>query len=118
MLTAETIRKEFNGRRLEHCRVSSTCLVHFARNRSSVLCAAAGKILQVKACAGRLKDVDGGKLIAEHTQKFGRDKTVYDFWHYVPLLDRTPGALRNDVLDMLKEMGLGGAHSAYGELLE
>ena len=87
--------KEFDGYRLEHCRVSSTCLVHFDRNRYSVPCESAGKVVQVKAYAGRLKVVEGGKLIAEHTREFGRDKTVYDPWHYVPLLDRKPGALRN-----------------------
>ena len=26
---------------------------------------------------------------------FGRDKVIYDPWHYVPLLERKPGALRN-----------------------
>ncbi|MCB4825598.1 IS21 family transposase, partial [Roseicella sp. GB24] len=26
---------------------------------------------------------------------FGRDQTVYDPWHYVPVLARKPGALRN-----------------------
>ena len=87
--------KEFDGYRLEHCRVSSTCLVHFDRNRYSVPCEAAGKVVQVKAYAGRLKVVEGGKLIAEHKREFGRDKTIYDPWHYVPLLDRKPGALRN-----------------------
>jgi hypothetical protein len=69
--------------------------VHFDRNRYSVPCEAAGKVVQVKAYAGRLKVVEGGKLIAEHKREFGRDKTIYDPWHYVPLLDRKPGALRN-----------------------
>jgi hypothetical protein len=70
--------------------------VHFDRNRYSVPCEAAGKVVQIKAYAGRLKVVEGGKLLAEHKREFGRDKTVYDPWHYVPLLDRKPGALRND----------------------
>ncbi|WP_306120898.1 MULTISPECIES: hypothetical protein [unclassified Roseitalea] len=26
---------------------------------------------------------------------FGRDRTIYDPWHYVPVLERKPGALRN-----------------------
>lgn len=28
---------------------------------------------------------------------FGRDQTIYDPWHYVPVLARKPGALRNGV---------------------
>ncbi len=33
--------------------------------------------------------------MAEHARAFGRDKTIYDPWHYVPALTRKPGALRN-----------------------
>ena len=32
---------------------------------------------------------------AEHPRSFGRGDTVYDPWHYVPVLARKPGALRN-----------------------
>ena len=33
--------------------------------------------------------------VAEHRRSFGRGDTVYDPWHYVPVLARKPGALRN-----------------------
>ena len=33
--------------------------------------------------------------MAEHRRSFGRGETVYDPWHYVPVLARKPGALRN-----------------------
>ncbi len=33
--------------------------------------------------------------VAEHRRSFGRGNTVYDPWHYVPVLARKPGALRN-----------------------
>lgn len=33
--------------------------------------------------------------VAEHTRSFNRGETVYDPWHYVPVLARKPGALRN-----------------------
>src|SRR5271167_2505184 len=36
-----------------------------------------------------------GRLVAEHPRSFGRGDTVYDPWHYVPVLARKPGALRN-----------------------
>ncbi len=36
-----------------------------------------------------------GRIVAEHRRSFGRGETVYDPWHYVPVLARKPGALRN-----------------------
>src|ERR1700756_3168619 len=36
-----------------------------------------------------------GRIVAEHPRSFGRVDTVYDPWHYVPVLARKPGALRN-----------------------
>lgn len=36
-----------------------------------------------------------GEVVAEHTRSFGRDRTVYDPWRYLPVLARKPGALRN-----------------------
>jgi hypothetical protein len=34
-------------------------------------------------------------IVAEHARCFGRGHTIYDPWHYVPVLARKPGALRN-----------------------
>lgn len=34
-------------------------------------------------------------MVGDHPRHFGRDQTVYDPWHYVPVLARKPGALRN-----------------------
>jgi hypothetical protein len=36
-----------------------------------------------------------GRIVAEHPRSFGRGETVYDPWHYVPVLARKPGAMRN-----------------------
>ena len=36
-----------------------------------------------------------GEVVADHPRGFGRDHTVYDPWHYLPVLARKPGALRN-----------------------
>ena len=33
--------------------------------------------------------------MGEHDRSFGRNQTVYNPWHYVPVLARKPGALRN-----------------------
>ena len=35
------------------------------------------------------------RVVGEHRRAFGRGETIYDPWHYVPVLARKPGALRN-----------------------
>ncbi|OGT44368.1 MAG: hypothetical protein A3F13_01125 [Gammaproteobacteria bacterium RIFCSPHIGHO2_12_FULL_40_19] len=35
------------------------------------------------------------KIIGHHKRSFERYKRIYDPWHYIPLLERKPGALRN-----------------------
>jgi len=37
----------------------------------------------------------GEEIVAEHARFFGRGRTIYDPWHYLPILARKPGALRN-----------------------
>lgn len=34
-------------------------------------------------------------IVSEHARAFGRNQTVHDPWHHVPVLARKPGALRN-----------------------
>jgi hypothetical protein len=36
-----------------------------------------------------------GQIIAEHPRHFGRDQLVCDPWHYLPVLEKKPGALRH-----------------------
>jgi transposase len=36
-----------------------------------------------------------GEIVGEHPRRFGRGQTAYDPWHYLPVLARKPGALRN-----------------------
>jgi len=36
-----------------------------------------------------------GRIVGDHRRSFGRGRTIYDPWHYVPILARKPGALRN-----------------------
>ena len=36
-----------------------------------------------------------GAIVGEHRRRFGRGAAIYDPWHYVPVLARKPGALRN-----------------------
>jgi hypothetical protein len=78
-------------------RVSSTCLVVLDRNRYSVPAAFAGRAVSVRGTATEIRIVADGAVIAEHARRFGRDQLICDPWHYLPILERKPGALRNGV---------------------
>ncbi|GJD98087.1 Mu transposase domain-containing protein [Methylobacterium iners] len=56
---------------------------------------AAGRHVQLRAYADRICVFLNGNTVAEHVRCFGRHQTVYDSWHYLPVLARKPGALRN-----------------------
>jgi transposase len=76
-------------------RVSSTSLVSAARNRYSVPCAFAGHRVSVRLYPERVVIVADQHVIAEHPRAVDRDHVVYDWQHYLPLIERKPGALRN-----------------------
>jgi len=56
---------------------------------------AARRAVQVRAYADRIVVRCAGQVVAEHPRCFGRGRTIYDPWHYLPVLARKPGALRN-----------------------
>lgn len=85
----------FDGCKERDCKVSSTCLVMIDRNSYSVPCALAGKIIQCRIYADKLVCVYRGTVIAEHPRRFTLGQTYYHYPHYLPLLARKPGALRN-----------------------
>jgi len=76
-------------------RVSSTCLVTVKRNRYSVPCRWANRRISVRLYPVRLDLYADDTLIASHARLFDRDQVSYDWQHYIPLLERKPGALRN-----------------------
>ena len=76
-------------------RVSSTCLVSVQRNRYSVPCDQVGQMVSVRLYPQRVEVVAGEILVASHERLLDRDQTRYDWQHYIPLLERKPGALRN-----------------------
>jgi hypothetical protein len=81
-----------------HClpaSVSKTCTVRFDNNKYSVLSTAVGRPVEIHAYADRIVIRQDGVVVGEHARCFGRGETVYDPWHYVPVLARKPGALRN-----------------------
>jgi transposase len=85
----------FDGFHAVPASVSKTCLVRFDNNRYSVAASAVGRPVEVRAYADRIELRQEGRLVGEHQRCFGRGETVYDPWHYVPVLARKPGALRN-----------------------
>ena len=94
-LALRRITATFDGY-IEHMvRVSSTCLVVLDRNRYSVPAAFAGRAVSVRSTTTDVRIVADGMVIAEHARRFGRDLLICDPWHYLPILERKPGALRN-----------------------
>ena len=85
----------FDGFHATLASVSKTCLVRFDTNKYSVPSRAVGRPVEIQAYADRLTIRQDGAVIAEHRRLFGRGQTIYDPWHYVPILARKPGALRN-----------------------
>jgi hypothetical protein len=86
---------------VEHTkRVSPTCLIVFERNRYSVPATFANRVVSLRVYAERLVIVAEAQIVAEHERVFSRDhnlpgKTVYDWRHYLAVVQRKPGALRN-----------------------
>jgi hypothetical protein len=85
----------FDGFHSVPASVSKTCLVRFDNNKYSVAASAVGRPVEVHAYADRIVIRQDGRIVAEHPRSFGRGDTLYDPWHYVPVLARKPGALRN-----------------------
>ena len=85
----------FDGFHAVPASVSKTCLVRFDNNRYSVAASAVGRPVEIRAYAERIEIRQDGRVVGEHPRSFGRDRTISDPWHYVPVLARKPGALRN-----------------------
>ena len=85
----------FDGFHAIQASVSKTCLVRFDNNKYSVSSRAVGRPVEIQAYADRIVIRQDGATVGEHRRRFGRSETIYDPWHYVPVLARKPGALRN-----------------------
>jgi transposase len=85
----------FDGFNAIQASVSKTCLVRFDNNKYSVSSRAVGRPVEIQAYAERIVIRQDGAIVADHARRFGRGETIYDPWHYVPVLARKPGALRN-----------------------
>ena len=76
-------------------RVSSTCLVTVKRNRYSVPCHLAKRKVSVRLYPERIEVHADDAKVASHIRLFDRDQVSYNWQHYIPLVGRKPGALRN-----------------------
>ena len=95
----------FDGYVEKPARVSSTCLVTVARNRYSVPCEWAGKVVSTRLYPNKVEVVatertvsdrlGRERVVANHARLVDRGHTAYDWQHYIDLVQRKPGALRN-----------------------
>lgn len=86
---------------VEHTkRVSPTCLVNFERNRYSVPASFANRPVSLRIYPERIVVAAEGQILCEHTRIIERShylpgRTIYDWRHYLAVIQRKPGALRN-----------------------
>lgn len=85
----------FDGYVEKPARVSSTCLVSVQRNRYSVPCEFAGQRVSTRLYPTRVSIVAGDAVVASHDRLTERGEICYDWQHYISIVERKPGALRN-----------------------
>ena len=66
-----------------------------ARNRYSVPCELHGQMVSTRLYPASVVVVADDKIVARHDRLSNAGETRYDWQHYIPLLQRKPGALRN-----------------------
>src|SRR6266478_4862009 len=89
------LRGPFDGFVEKAVRATTTCLIMADHNRYSVDARAAGRMVLVRSHAERIVVLLDDTVVADHVRNFRRDQIIYDPWHYLPVLVRKPGALRN-----------------------
>ncbi len=87
--------KPFDGYVEQPVRVTSTSLIHFQRNRYSVPCEWVNAVVSLHAYPDTLRIVGPHGQMVDLPRSFERDQTFYDWQHYIGLVERKPGALRN-----------------------
>ncbi len=86
---------------VEHSkRVSPTCLITFERNRYSVPASFANRPVSLHTYPERLVIVAEGNVVCQHQRIIERShqqsgRVIYDWRHYLAVVQRKPGALRN-----------------------
>ena len=83
---------------LDACRkvstaASSLSLVRFDKNDYSVPVRWAHHPIVAKGYVDKVVLCHGGVKVAEHVRCWGKERVLYDWRHYLPLLERKPGSL-------------------------
>ncbi|MCC8995558.1 MAG: IS21 family transposase, partial [Nitrosomonas sp.] len=65
------------------------------RNQYSVPVQWSGKVVSVRVFSDHFDIVAEGETIATHQRSFLRNQLICDSWHYLPLLEKKPGAIRH-----------------------
>jgi hypothetical protein len=76
-------------------RVSSTRLVSVQRNRYSAPCHLANHKIAIDLYPDRIEAYADNAVVASHPRLLHQEQISYDWQHYIPLIERKPGALRN-----------------------
>jgi transposase len=102
-------RGAFTAYRLHSTVVSSSSMVNYDTNMYSVECAYVGLAVHIQSYAWSIIIMHEGNIIGQHNRCFDRYQRIYNPWHYVPALERKPGALRNgapfkDLMILLPEV--------------
>ncbi len=95
-----TLPAAFDGFVEQSKRVSPTCLITFERNRYSVPASFANRPVSLRIYPERLVVAAEGNILCEHPRIIERShdkppRTIYDWRHYLAVIQRKPGALRN-----------------------
>ena len=87
--------RPFDGYVEQPVRVSSTSLITYQRNRYSVPCEWVNQMVSLRVYPETLLVVAQDASLVRLSRSFERDQTIYDWQHYIELIQRKPGALRN-----------------------
>lgn len=78
----------FDPSTLATCKVTSKAWIQHGTNCYSVPVGLAGKSVDVRIDAERVRAFHGGELVAEHARRYGRGEYALQIEHYLPLLER------------------------------
>ncbi len=87
--------RAFDGYTERQVSVTGYCLARFDTNDYSVPCSYARRPVSLRAYADRIVISNGSEVIAEHKRCFDKHQRRFCIWHYLPLFEQRPGALRN-----------------------
>jgi len=85
--------KPYDACRKEHRRANSLSLVRFQNNSYSVPVEYAYQGMTLKAYVHQVKICHKDEVIAVHRRCYSKDEFIFEPLHYLPLLERKPGAL-------------------------